>query len=88
MKIEKKALLKRGDTGFLGGVINRHLLKWDETKKKKRNPLAGKAPRGRPRRAQPVVDEDSPVVPRGRRRIPPIFEDDEEDGDETLIPSP
>ena len=50
--------------------------------------MAGNAPRGRPRRAQPVVDEDSPVVPRGRRRIPPIFEDDEEDGDETLIPSP
>ena len=46
------------------------------------------ATRKKPRRAQPVVDEDSPEVPRGRRRIPPIFEDDEEDGDETLIPSP
>ena len=58
-------------------------------RKKKRNPLAGRAPRGRPRRAPAaVIDEDSPVVPKGRRRIPPIFEDDEEDGDETLIPSP
>ena len=35
---------------------------------------------GRPRRAQAaVIDEDSPVVARGRRRIPPIIED-EEDG--------
>ena len=74
----KKALLKRGGAGFLGGVIIRHLLKWDETKKKKRNPLAGRAPRGRPRRAQSVIDEDSPVVPRERRRIPPIIEDDED----------
>ena len=40
----KKALLKRGGAGFLTGVIIRHLLKWDETKKnKKRNPLAGRA---------------------------------------------
>ena len=31
----KKALLKRGGAGFLGGVIIRHLLKWDETKKKR-----------------------------------------------------
>ena len=35
----KKALLKRGGAGFLGGVIIRHLLKWDETKKKKREIL-------------------------------------------------
>ena len=40
--------------------------------------MAGRAPRGRPRRAQPVIDEDSPVVPRERRRIPPIIEDDED----------
>ena len=85
----KKALLKRGGAGFLGGVIIRHLLKWDETtKKRKKNPLAGRVPRGR-RRGQPVVDEDSPVVARGRRRIPPIVEEDEdEDPDVTIIPSP
>ena len=35
--------------------------------KKKRNPLAVRVPRGRTR----AVDEDSPVVARGRRRIPP-----------------
>ena len=84
----KKTLLKRGGAGFLGGVIIRHLLKWDETKKRrKKNPLAGRAPRGRRRGA---VDEDSPVVARGRRRrIPPIVdEEEEEDSDATIIPSP
>ena len=29
----KKVLLKRGRAGFLGGVIIRHLLKWNEQKK-------------------------------------------------------
>jgi hypothetical protein len=34
----KKAILKRGGAGFLGGTIIRHLFKW-ETQKKKRVPL-------------------------------------------------
>ena len=60
------------------------MLKWDKTKKRKnRNPLAGK--RGR----RKAGDEDSPVA-RGRRRsIPPIVENEEdEDPDATIIPSP
>ena len=47
--------------------------------------MAGRVPRGRTR----AVEEDSPVVARGRRRIPPIVEKDEgEDPDATIIPSP
>jgi hypothetical protein len=32
----KKAILKRGGAGFLGGTIIRHLFKWETQKKKKR----------------------------------------------------
>ena len=41
-------------------------------KKRKRNPLAGRA-----RRAPAVIDKDSPVIRRRRRgRIPPIMDED------------
>ena len=79
----KKALLKRGGAGFLGGVIIRHLLKWDETKKRRKvNPLAG--------RRRGAADPDSPVTRGRRRRVPPIVEEEEEmeDSDATIIPSP
>ena len=46
--------------------------------------MAGRAPRGRTRGADP----DSPVTRGRRRRIPPIVEDEEVDSDATIIPSP
>ena len=60
----KKALLKRGGAGFLGGTIIRHLLKWEEKKKKgrargpKNLPLGGFVRRGKRRKIPPMVDEE------------------------------
>ena len=61
------------------------MLKWDETKKRRKvNPFAGR------RRRRPAAGADSPVTRGRRRRIPPIVEDQEEmvDSDATIIPSP
>ena len=40
----KKAILKRGGAGFLGGTIIRHLFKWETQKKKRVPPLRIRVP--------------------------------------------
>ena len=44
----KKAILKRGGAGFLGGTIIRHLFKWETQKKKRVPPLRIRVPRPTP----------------------------------------
>ena len=75
----KKALLKRGGAGFLGGTIILHLLKWEEKKKKKgRRRGPGGLPMGRfVRRVK-----GSPVKKRKKKRKIPTIEEEEEEEEE------
>ena len=55
----KKAILKRGGAGFLGGTIIRHLFKWD-TGRKGRQPKKTKKPRAK--KAKKTVGEKTRVT--------------------------
>ena len=61
----KKAILKRGGAGFLGGTIIRHLFKWETQKKKRVPPLRIRVP---PPQASPL--QVSPL--RTPPKVPPL----------------
>jgi hypothetical protein len=71
----KKAILKRGGAGFLGGTIIRHLFKWETQKKKRVPPLRIRVPPASPQ-ASPQTSplqtalQTPPRVPPLRIRVP------------------
>ena len=75
----KKVLLKRGRAGFLGGVIIRHLLKWNEQKKQKSR---------RPRTPKSVVVVPNRTVSLGHLADPSPLLDRPELVDPPKLPAP
>jgi hypothetical protein len=62
----KKAILKRGGAGFLGGTIIRHLFKWETQKKKRVPPLRIRLPP----QVSPLRTPPTQKVPPLRIRLP------------------
>ena len=70
----KKAILKRGGAGFLGGTIIRHLFKWETQKKKKAPPKRRAARKVPPLRLKlPAAAAAPPVSPlQLPAKVPPL----------------